>query len=184
MSAMSNVGERSSGRNPQWRKQLLQFRARLCEAWDRAFPKHNFFTGRLRCDVDHALNEDAPVDAHWRKVAQDAWNNPGWAKAALEYHKVRGDRVLIVETKPEQLARLRELRDDNVSLDRLWYELNDARSRPTPQVTIEALLSCVRERGVSALNEPINIERLSRCHAGALGQIDARLAQHLNGGGQ
>jgi hypothetical protein len=28
MSAISNVGERSSSRNPQWRKQLLQFRAR------------------------------------------------------------------------------------------------------------------------------------------------------------
>ena len=27
---MSGVGECSSSRNPQWRKQLLQFRARLC----------------------------------------------------------------------------------------------------------------------------------------------------------
>jgi hypothetical protein len=59
MSAMSNVRERSSSRNPQWRKQLLQFRARLCEAWDRAFPKHNFFTGRLRRDVEYAVSVDS-----------------------------------------------------------------------------------------------------------------------------
>jgi hypothetical protein len=174
---MSNVGERSSSRNPQWRKQLLQFRARLCEAWDRAFPKHNFFTGRLRCDVEYAVSVDDPVRAHWRKVAQDARNDPGWAKAAPEYHKARGDRVLIVETRPEQLARLRELSDDNGSLDRLWHELNDARGRPTPQVTIEAILSCVRERGIAALDEAKNIGRLHRCNLAAMAQINQRIAK-------
>src|SRR5205823_9334247 len=35
------------------------------------------------------------------------------------------------------------------------------RERPTPQVTIEALLCTVRERGITALREPANIERLS-----------------------
>ena len=147
------------------RKHLLRHRARLAEQWHELFPQHDFDTGQLR-------------------VEEDGWADPGWAESAREYHKARGDRVLIVETPPETLARLRELRDCNVSLDQLWYELNDARSRPTPQVTIEAILSCVRERGIAALNEPVNIERLSRCHAGALAQIDARLVQNLKGGGE
>jgi hypothetical protein len=173
-------------RDVRERKRLLRHRAQLLDAWERAFPAHDLTTGRLRCDVGHAVNVNDPVGAHWRKVTQDAWNNPDWTKAAREYHKARIDRVLVVETKQEQLVWLRELRDGNVPLDRLWHELNGARSRPMLQVTIEAILSCVRERGIAALNEPVNIERLSRCDAGALAQIDARLALHLNkkGGGQ
>jgi hypothetical protein len=42
--------------------------------------------------------------------------------------------------------------------------------RPTPQTTIEAILYCVKARGQSALQEPANLERLSRCDAAALAQ--------------
>jgi hypothetical protein len=42
---------------------------------------------------------------------------------------------------------------------------------------------CVRQRGPAALKEPANIERLSRCDAAALAQINARMAK-LKGGGQ
>jgi hypothetical protein len=48
-------------------------------------------------------------------------------------------------------------------------------TRPTPQATIEAILHCVRERGVAALKEPANIERLTRCDAEAKAQIDRRI---------
>jgi hypothetical protein len=47
--------------------------------------------------------------------------------------------------------------------------------RPTPQVTIEAIMICVRERGISALKEPENIERLLRCDAAAKAQIEHRI---------
>jgi hypothetical protein len=47
--------------------------------------------------------------------------------------------------------------------------------RPTPQTTIEALMWCVRERGIQALQDPENIERLSRCDAAARKQINARI---------
>jgi hypothetical protein len=63
----------------------------------------------------------------------------------------------------------------DMSLDALWSLLNDPRHRPTPQVTIEAVIHSVRSRGLKALKEPGNIERLSRCDAAALAQIDARL---------
>jgi hypothetical protein len=46
---------------------------------------------------------------------------------------------------------------------------------PTPQSTIEAIMFCVRERGVAALKELPNIERLLRCDAGARAQINRRI---------
>jgi hypothetical protein len=64
-----------------------------------------------------------------------------------------------------------------MSLDQLWHELNDQRNRPTPQTVVEAILHCVRERGVAALKEPANIERLSRCDEAARGQINQRIAK-------
>jgi hypothetical protein len=88
-----------------------------------------------------------------------------------------GDRILIVETPPEQLARLRRLMASNLSLDQLWRELNDPKKRPTPQTTVKAILHCVRERGVAALKEPANLERLSRCDEAARAQINQRIAK-------
>jgi hypothetical protein len=51
------------------------------------------------------------------------------------------------------------------------------RNRPTPQVTTEAVLYCVRERGLAALKEPANLERLSRCDEAARAQINERIAK-------
>jgi hypothetical protein len=47
--------------------------------------------------------------------------------------------------------------------------------RSTPQVTVEAIIHCVRERGQAALEEPDNIERLLRCDAAARAQINKRI---------
>jgi hypothetical protein len=56
-----------------------------------------------------------------------------------------------------------------------------AAPRPTPQTVVEAVLHCVRERGVAALQEPINRERLARCDAVVRQQINARI-EKLSGG--
>jgi hypothetical protein len=66
---------------------------------------------------------------------------------------------------------------DSISLDRAWSEINDPRNRPTPQVTIEAIIIDVRERGMQVLGEPANQKRLSRCDAAALAEIKRRLAK-------
>lgn len=59
------------------------------------------------------------------------------------------------------------------------YEASIAAPKPkersTPQTTIEAILWCVRERGLNALREPENIERLSRCDTGAKAEINQRI---------
>jgi hypothetical protein len=45
----------------------------------------------------------------------------------------------------------------------------------TPQSTIEAILYAVKSRGVDALEESANVERLSRCDEAARAEIRRRL---------
>jgi hypothetical protein len=52
-------------------------------------------------------------------------------------------------------------------------------SRPTPQSIIEAIIWCVRERGVQALHESANIERLFSCDLDARTEINRRIARLL-----
>jgi hypothetical protein len=68
---------------------------------------------------------------------------------------------------------------DRMSLDALCSTLN--RPRATPKSTIEALMHSVRGRGIAALKEPANVERLRRCDAAALAQIDARISKLSKG---
>lgn len=51
--------------------------------------------------------------------------------------------------------------------------------RSAPQCTVDAILHAVSERGLVVLDEAANIERLSRCDAAALGQINHRVQQLL-----
>ena len=53
--------------------------------------------------------------------------------------------------------------------------VSERRSRPTPRTTIEAILWSVRERGIQALREPANIERLLRCDSSARAEINERI---------
>jgi len=71
-------------------------------------------------------------------------------------------------------------RDGVASAAELQADHDAAQARqPTPQSTVEAILYCVRTRGLAALDEPANIERLLRCDAAARKQIDARIAKIL-----
>jgi hypothetical protein len=155
------------------RKHLLRHRARLAEQWDELFPQHDF--GTLQYDVEDPVNTGDPVRAHWRKVAQDAWNGPGWDEAARQYHEDRAGRPAVVNIEPERLARPRELRDSNISLDGVWRELNDHCSRPTPQVVIEAIWLSIRERGLRAVDEPFNQTRLKSCDPDARAELARRI---------
>jgi hypothetical protein len=60
---------------------------------------------------------------------------------------------------------------DSMSLPVL-YETLMAR-RPTPWVTVAALIHAVRLRGLAALDEPANVERLTRCDAAAKEKLNA-----------
>jgi hypothetical protein len=61
------------------------------------------------------------------------------------------------------------------SLGALWDFLNHPHR--TPQATIEAVVHSVRERGIAALEEPANIERLRACDDAAKTEINERIAR-------
>jgi hypothetical protein len=104
--------------------------------------------------------------------------NPGFCASCrdTDRRRARGERPRYFEQWRDWPADIP--RDwDTLSLDALYRALNDPRRRPTPETTIKAIMYCVRERGLAALKEPANIERLSRCDAAARAQIDQRIAK-------
>jgi hypothetical protein len=91
-----------------------------------------------------------------------------------------GQRVeaIAAENKSNETPKIKQLRalmDDSVSLDAAWRVLNG--DRPTPRTTIEAIMYCVRERGLAALGEPKNQQRLSESDEAARAEINQRIAK-------
>jgi hypothetical protein len=54
--------------------------------------------------------------------------------------------------------------------------------RPTPQATIDAVMWTVGERGLKALRESANQERLARCDVAARTQINQRIERLIAAG--
>ena len=54
--------------------------------------------------------------------------------------------------------------------------------RPTPQTTIDAIIYSVCERGLIALKEPANLNRLSHCDKAAKAEINKRIEGLLTKG--
>jgi len=52
--------------------------------------------------------------------------------------------------------------------------------RSTAQSTLDAVLYCVRQRGLAALKEPANIDRISRLSADDRARIDARIEKAIS----
>ena len=96
--------------------------------------------------------------------------NPSFCRACRD-----ADRRKVRDRRSEDLARLRRLMSDSVSLDAAWAELNDARNRPTPKTTIEAVMHAVRDHGLAALKEPVTAGRLERCDEAAKAEIERRI---------
>jgi hypothetical protein len=113
-----------------------------------------------------------------RTCESDPCANPGFCRLSR-----RADAQLAAERKAGRLResteilRARRLLAQDMTLEQAWYEVNERAAHPTPQVTVEALLHCIRERGVAALKEPANLERLARCDAAAKAQIDKRIGR-------
>jgi hypothetical protein len=66
---------------------------------------------------------------------------------------------------------------DQMSVGGLWDALNAPQSNATPQNVVEAIVYSVRKRGLAALEEADNQERLSRCDDAAREQIKRRIAK-------
>jgi hypothetical protein len=147
----------------QW--QLSYMFESFARMWDQYFPHHDAQTLRFQPPA--------------KSKAESYWDAPSWKRAARAYHeeRKRNDR----QPSDPKTAQLRQLLSDSVSLDSAYRELNASENRPTPQTTIEAIMWCVRERGIGVLQEPVNQERLARCDAVARQQINTRI-EKLSGG--
>jgi hypothetical protein len=121
------------------------------------------------------MNALTPITAAGaaRQSADDGWDGPGWGGAALEYHAARDKRASIVSHSPEEIARLRRLMDDNMSLDRAWAELS--RLPGAAAATVEALMFSLRSRRVQALGEPDVARRLAQLDNAQLREVAIRL---------
>jgi hypothetical protein len=64
-----------------------------------------------------------------------------------------------------------------VPLEAVYREINDPWNRPTSQSVIEAVIVSAIERGLGALEEPKNLDRLGRCDAKARAEIQRRVAK-------
>ncbi len=73
----------------------------------------------------------------------------------------------------EHIKQLRALLWDEVSLVSAWTLIQ--RRQATARATIEALCMSVKERGIEALTDPTNQDRLRRCDAAAIAEIDRRI---------
>jgi hypothetical protein len=130
----------------------------------------------LEADAVLPIVTAASAPSPWSK-AVSYWEDESWTAAARWYHVNRQSRTLLVDLDPNEVKRLRPLLSNDISLDAAYRQLNAPENRPTPRVTVEAIWIAARERGLAALNEPATRERLARCDAAALMEIDARITR-------
>ena len=75
----------------------------------------------------------------------------------------------------EHNKQLRALLCDDVSLVSAWTLIQ--RRQATARATVEALWESVKEQGVEALTDPDNQDRLRRCDAAAIAEINRRITE-------
>ena len=110
-----------------------------------------------RGKVDTSPHQSGGSGTPWSRkteptFADNAQSPPGWRDAAVDYHKDRGLRVSVTSYTADELARLRELMADNVTLERAWHETHPADRAAAS--TVEALMLALGERDTKALAEP------------------------------
>src|SRR5262245_40998762 len=88
----------------------------------------------------------------------------------------RAGRVLVVETDPADLQRLRILLDPNVTLDRAYAEIQaHYRRQGAALSTVEAVMWSLRTRGVAALREPDTRRRIAQLSEQQIIEVGDRL---------
>ena len=111
----------------------------------------------------------------WKEIAAAAWDGPSWKRAALEYHHARGESHINCRNPTRPLEAVTALDGAGGHIEQAYREIT--KNRPTPQTTVEAAILTVRERGLAALKEPANVERVERCDAAAKAEIERRIAK-------
>lgn len=117
--------------------------------------------------MSHACDDNDAAISGWHE---------GWREAAIEYHKARGKNVSIVSYTPEELARLRKLMADDVSLERAWHELNaTAQHDRAAASTVEAVMYELRTYGAAQLTKANCQRRLGMLSPEQMREVITRL---------
>src|SRR5262249_51583970 len=87
----------------------------------------------------------------------------------------KADRKAAARPQDRRLERLRRLLEDDVSLERAWFELNKRHDNEAPQATVEALVYELRTYGLAALERPNCRRRLADVSTAQLRDVIARL---------
>jgi len=145
-----------------------------CRAADRrkARGKQPRYTAPRPAPAELDLPKADLSSKNWKKIAAEAWNSAGWKQAALEYGHV--------EIPAEDLARLRRLMGDEISVDRAWSEINRAareRYNEAPEATYNAVVYELRTHGLPQLSNPNCQRRLSDLSAAQVKAVIASLQQ-------
>jgi len=77
--------------------------------------------------------------------------------------------------RDEHNERLRALLCDDVSLVSAWTLIQ--KRRAASEATVDALWESIKESGIEALTDPANQDRLRRCDAAAISEINRRIAK-------
>jgi hypothetical protein len=101
-----------------------------------------------------AIGQDE-VDAIIAAAFAAARSADGWCTAAAEYLAARGKRPAIVAPEPEHLAFLRELMAEDISLDRVVYEITEAHrdAHVVAAATLAAAEYLIRENDAERLRQ-------------------------------
>jgi hypothetical protein len=135
-------------------------------AWARAYLWHaGEYSLHEAVDV---LQHDAARDGLIKAVGQDGVQAI-LAAAFQPFHDTQ-------EQTADHLA-MAQCATDAISL-----ESKQTQRRRTPRTTVEAILYCVRTRGISALKQAANLDRLSHCDPAARTQINKRIASLIEKG--
>jgi hypothetical protein len=116
---------------------------------------------RLLADCSAPYRDDLP--RHEDVGADDPWDDPGWIDAARDYHAARGKKVSTVTYTPDELARLRALMADDVSLERAWSEVNS--SHDVSLATIEAAEFLIQQKDPARLRTWLSKHTAQECAA-------------------
>jgi hypothetical protein len=103
------------------------------------------------------------------EIAEEAFN----IVMGMDTFEAACRRADAVAKPSEHIRQLRALLCDDVSLVSAWTLIQ--RRHAAARATIEALCESVKERGVEALTDPTNQDRLRRCDAVAIAEIDRRI---------
>jgi hypothetical protein len=86
-----------------------------------------------------------------------------------------GGRWWPIRTMSPEVLGARQMTDPAVSLEEAKRLASEG--RPTPKATVDAVMHSVLKRGLRALTESANLERLARCDAAAKTEIEQRIAK-------